>query len=615
MDRLGAFFAGSKVLTSTSDNDTRRWSEIHPPAQDDGALADEDFDSYKEPEPSTTTAINHQQYEYVNGHAGSSLRSRFSKPSDLSDVDNDSSNTSVKTNNKNEASEGPGLDKKTKDAHLDAEPPRLDVTWTLPLLVFVDMFAVSLVIPILLFYFKEAGVTSANQREVLSSFYSMAQIVGGVCMGIFKDAMGVPGRTLLLVSFGGSALSYAMIAYSTTTTTASWGLGILMASRVLVGFVKQTMTVTTTLLTAAIANDKGGSETGKKTNRAKYLGRLRASATMSWIAGPSIGAFLYKYVHPQTPALLASALFLVNIVLVIILLPQQQQQQDPSDAAVPNASGSRDVNSSSASPDTVQDSLSESHHDPASIVATLRRIAFKVQSNLRVAFGSRELGVLVLCRLIFIFVWRATSHSQLGSFYEDLFQLQSPHFRGFISSYQQIVQFVVQAMLVHPILRLLGCDNADSALRTTACALCFGRALSYVLLVSFPFMSFYLGFVLPASWLCFAMIRVSLETLTTHAASQTTMFSVLAVLDILENIVGVTVPFYRTVLFKYLSKDGDADGSSEQQTLMEGDPDPISWLLSSGTHWLVAAVIMTVLFSSSTLTITAKSNMYKAKAQ
>ena len=40
---------------------------------------------------------------------------------------------------------------------------------SLPILVFIDMFAVALVVPLLVQYYKRAGVTSATQRELLSS--------------------------------------------------------------------------------------------------------------------------------------------------------------------------------------------------------------------------------------------------------------------------------------------------------------------------------------------------------------------------------------------------------------------------------------------------------------
>ena len=117
----------------------------------------------------------------------------------------------------------------------------LPTTVTLPLLVLIDMFAVSLVVPLLFQYYKQAGISSASQREWLSSLFSSSQIVGGILMGILTDSKVLARQTLLYISFGGSALSYALIVYG--------GLPALVSSRIIVGLVKQTMTVTTTMLT------------------------------------------------------------------------------------------------------------------------------------------------------------------------------------------------------------------------------------------------------------------------------------------------------------------------------------------------------------------------------
>lgn len=149
-------------------------------------------------------------------------------------------------------------------------------TIALPILVFVDMFAVALVVPLLFQYYKLAGVTSATQRELLSSVFSVSQIGGGLLLGGLTDARILTRKTLLFMSFGGSAISYLMITYG--------GFTALILSRVLVGMVKQTMTVSTSMLSQCTTED----------NRAKYMGRLESSMTAAWILGPSAGGMLFK---------------------------------------------------------------------------------------------------------------------------------------------------------------------------------------------------------------------------------------------------------------------------------------------------------------------------------
>jgi hypothetical protein len=129
----------------------------------------------------------------------------------------------------------------------------LPPTQSLPSLVFIDMFAVSLVVSLLFLYSKNGGVVSANQGDLLSSVVSSSQIVGGLVICALTDAQSLRRKTILF--FGGSSGAHALIVYGR--------FHALIVSRVLVGLVKQTMTVTTSMLTKCTSRD----------NRAKYMGR------------------------------------------------------------------------------------------------------------------------------------------------------------------------------------------------------------------------------------------------------------------------------------------------------------------------------------------------------
>jgi len=72
---------------------------------------------------------------------------------------------------------------------------------------------------------------------VVASVYSIAQIVGGVAIGFLSDAV-LGRRGTLLLSMVGAGVAYYMVAIAQT-------LPVLIASRVLVGLVKQTMTAST----------------------------------------------------------------------------------------------------------------------------------------------------------------------------------------------------------------------------------------------------------------------------------------------------------------------------------------------------------------------------------
>jgi hypothetical protein len=81
--------------------------------------------------------------------------------------------------------------------------------------------------------------------------------------------------------------------------------------------------------------------------------------------------------------------------------------------------------------------------------------------------------------------------------------------------------------------------------------------------------------------------------MVTQVAPAHSIFSVLAALDVLQNAVSVSVPFYRATLFSLMPKD------TGSQVVMQGDPDPVAWILSSSVHWVVAAGVMTYLLFSS----------------
>ena len=84
----------------------------------------------------------------------------------------------------------------------------------------------------------------------ISSTYQIAQLFGGVVIGAASDSLSK--RSILLLSFVGSAVSYMLVGLTGNTY-------VLFGSRVLVGLVKQTMTVTTSTISELTAHDKESS--------------------------------------------------------------------------------------------------------------------------------------------------------------------------------------------------------------------------------------------------------------------------------------------------------------------------------------------------------------------
>lgn len=434
-------------------------------------------------------------------------------------------------------------------ANDDRSLPRIHPTTTLCILVMIDMLSVSIVVPLLHQYYKTSGVHSAQQRELLSSLFSSSQIVGGLIIGALSDVGFLSRRNILFLSFLGSAVSYALIV--------AGGLRSIVFSRVLVGLVKQTMTVSTGLLTGYTSEH----------DRGIYLGRLQASTTVSWIIGPSVGALLYKHVSPSSPCIVASCLFLFNSMLAAMLLPRD-------------------------------DSLDKSTNIKKHSSRMVKYSSFL--ENLKACFVSSKLASVVISLLLFGWVTRTTSYANMGSFYEEKYGIE-PHFRGYIKSYQQCLGFVIQTFFLRYLLSVAGGEKR---------AACIGAILVALATLCEVYASFnvFALCVCPVVAAAMAMISVSLRSLTTLEAHKDSLGSVLAALDVLSNALSVTVPFYRTFLFKAIADDDD-------DAAMIGDPTPQRWLMSSFVHWVLFALIVTCLLlrqpSSSKMRIKDEDSMKK----
>jgi MFS family permease len=426
----------------------------------------------------------------------------------------------------------------------------------------MDMFAVSLVIPLLFQYYKAAGVKKANQREMMSSLFSTAQIVGGLIMGVLTDAGYVPGRMLLFLSFAGSAISYALIGHNNASLVA------LMISRILVGLVKQTMTVSITMVTNATSAD----------TRAEHLGKLTAASTIAWIIGPTIGSWLFRYVDERAPAWVATGLFLINLLIAFFFLGEEEEEKN-----VKNWNRYREEKSKQ------QTSKDELKRQDKSIV-----------HNLKACFGSRALGSVVVVRLIITWVTQSMNYNQLSNFWESMHDGLESHHRGYISSYQQALQFVVQSVMVDWIFQRSG------DFRRTTVLFSFLVSLA-VLLESQRSLLLFLIVLCPIKSIAFTMMNLSLQTLLTDVAPKEAIFSVLAALDVLQNMASVSVPFYRSLLFRILASD-------EANDAMQGDPDPQAWIWSSAVHWFIASILASILLlSNSATTGTNITRAYTAK--
>eukprot|EP00551_Chaetoceros_affinis_P006680 CAMPEP_0203670760 /NCGR_PEP_ID=MMETSP0090-20130426/6746_1 /ASSEMBLY_ACC=CAM_ASM_001088 /TAXON_ID=426623 /ORGANISM="Chaetoceros affinis, Strain CCMP159" /LENGTH=496 /DNA_ID=CAMNT_0050535693 /DNA_START=35 /DNA_END=1525 /DNA_ORIENTATION=- len=433
--------------------------------------------------------------------------------------------------------------------NLQARNLLLHPTTSLPILNMLDMISVALVVPLLGQYFQDAGVHSSSQRELLSSLYSMSQIVGGFLIGGLSDVGFLSRKHFLYLSFLGSSLSYGLIVCA--------NLKGLIASRILVGLVKQTGTISTSMISTYTTKD----------DRAVYIGRLTASSTFAFIVGPSLGGFLYKNVNKKAPALVSSILFVFNFMLAALLLPNEKQNRK-SDSTVNNVNVAK------------KDELQSS-----------KGVSFKtLLQNIKTCFTSRQLASVILSFLLYNWMYRATTYATITSYYEKMFGIE-PHFRGYIHSYTNMISFIFQSFFIRFTLRKLG--NEYNA----ACLASFGLAFATLLEFGSSF-HLYLLIICPIIAVSHAILRLSLRSLVTLVAPKQSIGSVLAALDVLQNGFAVTVPFYRALLFQILSPPDEKVNNSSAPSII-GDPCPKMWLKSSFLHWTLATVALCALLLKS----------------
>jgi MFS family permease len=250
--------------------------------------------------------------------------------------------------------------------------------------VFLDFFGVALVVPLLTSYFRDAGINT-KLLGVMSSLYSVSQIFGGIVMGILSDTQSK--HDVLMLSLLGSAVSYFIVGSSQSVT-------MLFLSRILVGLVKQTYTIATTVINEITDNNPE--------LRSQELGRLSAISTVSFIIGPSVGSILYSSMSKDAPAKAASLCFVLNAAVCIIFIPRTGIM----------AASSRKVK---------QIADEDTNKKSSSFTRFLSKPCNIFRSQLTDLAGIQNVLPVILMRLSIIFVESSMSSRNIVNYYENRF--------------------------------------------------------------------------------------------------------------------------------------------------------------------------------------------------
>ncbi|XP_055733615.1 major facilitator superfamily domain-containing protein 9-like isoform X2 [Salvelinus fontinalis] len=165
---------------------------------------------------------------------------------------------------------------------------------------FMDLFAVSMIIPLLSHHVKALGA-SPTVAGLVGSTYGILQLFSSTIVGSWSDVVG--RRYSMLMCLLLSALGYCLLGMSTS-------IALFLLARIPVGLFKHSLSICRALLSDLVS----------EVERPLVMGHFNVASSMGFILGPVVGGYLTEheggfYISSFTCA----AIFLLNAGLVRLL--------------------------------------------------------------------------------------------------------------------------------------------------------------------------------------------------------------------------------------------------------------------------------------------------------
>ncbi|NOW93747.1 TCR/Tet family MFS transporter [Mucilaginibacter sp. SG564] len=173
----------------------------------------------------------------------------------------------------------------------------------------LDAVGIGLIFPILPGLLREVTHTSnvAPYIGITTALYAVMQFVFAPVLGALSDRLG--RRPVLLISLGGAAISYVLMASAST-------LWLLLIGRAIAGLTSANMAVATAYITDISPEDK----------RAGRFGVFNAMFGVGFIIGPVLGGLLGDY-WLRLPFIVAAGLNACNMLLALFVLAESRKAQ------------------------------------------------------------------------------------------------------------------------------------------------------------------------------------------------------------------------------------------------------------------------------------------------
>ncbi|MBS1912541.1 MAG: MFS transporter [Bacteroidetes bacterium] len=177
------------------------------------------------------------------------------------------------------------------------------------IIVVVDVFGFTLVLPLLPFYAEHLGATPLVVGLITASF-AFCQFVAGPMLGRLSDRVG--RRPVLLLSQVGTLVGFIILGFSGT-------LWLLFLSRIIDGITAGNLSIAQAYI----------SDVTKPEGRTKAFGLIGIAFGVGFMLGPAISAFLSTFGY-EWPAFAAALLSFSSILCTWFLLPDVKPNHDPN---------------------------------------------------------------------------------------------------------------------------------------------------------------------------------------------------------------------------------------------------------------------------------------------
>ncbi|KAK4288299.1 hypothetical protein Pmani_038665 [Petrolisthes manimaculis] len=167
----------------------------------------------------------------------------------------------------------------------------------------VDILGASLIIPLIILQVRGLGL-SLLTASAINSVYGVLQVLSSPLVGSCSDVVG--RRRVLLGCLAATALSYMVLG-------ASHSLLIVIVARVIAGTFKHSQTICRALLADVTTSE----------DRSRVFGTFNATSSMGFIVGPMLGGHLSE-LHNGFALVcnLGAAIFIINCVLCWACIPE-----------------------------------------------------------------------------------------------------------------------------------------------------------------------------------------------------------------------------------------------------------------------------------------------------